>query len=157
MGINYIKDIVNEEGNLKSLKELERETKQTINFVKLYSLWTVIPKQWKRWLKEDSCSDTSSNEPEIKRSLQNPKKVNWLYRTLTRDELTLVEYGFRWRTELLQIFLEDLLKVSLRLTKITICVKLCSFQYKILFTPARQDKTIIEFEYRALFSRTPHW
>ena len=101
-----------------------------IDPIKYYGIISAIPKEWKKILKR--------NEPGVRESwyqkLKNAKKpVAIIYRSLNENESILEELAQKWTDTLkTAVTKHDLLMYISRIYRMTIYVKMRSFQYKVL-------------------------
>ena len=82
------------------------------------------------WLKTQDKEDIGHD---LLREFSNcTKKVNIIYHNLTENKLVLCDYLFKWRENNVEVDLQELIKNITNITKTTICVKLRSFQFRII-------------------------
>ena len=149
-GINYIKDIVKRNGEFKSVKEVEKEYHVKIPCTIYWGLIKAIPKQWKDWVKD--CNEDVENESQdkLKVVVDYVKPVAALYRRLCVNIELVKEKSKKWRSVENENVMEaeELTNIIRRIPSYTICVKLRSFQYRILMNAIVTNTHLFKYKIR---------
>ena len=114
-------------GSFLTFKELERKFECHIDFIQLWGIIEAIPREWKRWLKENS-GNNSLNHFEITQAIANPLKT--IYTSLNKQEALLDILKNKWKD--LDVSANDLKWYVNNTYRITNYVKLRSFQYRVI-------------------------
>ena len=95
-----------------------------IPITEYYGLLQAIPAQWKQNLSETICSD-QTKEPRY-------ETVNYIYRNLNENCVLIVEKLIKWKEVFPLLELQEFVKCVRCIPRMTISVKLRSFQYRLL-------------------------
>ena len=134
-GINHIKDICHENGEFLSFEEF-KEKFGHVNFTGDYLFFNgivaAIPKEWKRWLKTKEETDWVHLYCEIK-DMNKVSRVLY-HKLLQNDDLLnrkVIKFNRLFDTNMDNELFRNYV---LRINKFTICVKLRSFQYRLIMS-----------------------
>ena len=131
-GINYVADVWDSGGNdFIEYEDLCNKIDFQILYTEYAGITAAIGKIWKEELSKNSTGKPRKNAFHKFKDIVKP--VKFMYLEFAQDEALLAQKTCCWNLGYnLNITSEDLVKVINNINKITICVKLRSFQYKLL-------------------------
>ena len=131
-GINFIADLLDENDQIFKYQDFVKK----YNFTPVFTLYNGIVKAVsKQWSKVAKISESDHVEKTMYEKLQTNFQVKVIYRMLMSDNnLTHNKQAQLTRTLKIDISNDEFIRLCTNITKITICVKLRSFQYRLLFS-----------------------
>jgi hypothetical protein len=160
-GIYFIRDIINDEGEMLSLKELTNKYNISCNFLQYHHLKKSVPNKWWRELTNRDSNFRDVNIPREKVFLvQNNTYINMealksknLYEIIMKQNTVIVSSIRKWETEfplLKNVDPEFWANLFTRVYKYTYQTKLQSFQYRIIHNYINCNKRL--YDWRILSS-----
>ena len=130
-GITKISDIY-VMNRFLSLQELVQRYSLSVPFTVYGGLLKAIPKEWKKLLKDPKEGPLKTKL--IHKCESYVKKVGIIYKVITRNEDLVLDYYIKWvgRLDDPDFSHEEWIASFHRISKLSNCVKLRSFQYKLL-------------------------
>ena len=132
-GVIHIKHLLNEDLTFLSHKKFQERYDVKFPFTKYYGLLQAIPNIWLSTLKDSNSLDWSV-EPELLVAKYKPGKqlTKIIYKSLNQWDDLLENYVIKWSGEIPDITYDELVKCVQNVHKVSIYVKLRSFQYRFL-------------------------
>ena len=131
-GVEKIGDLLKEgKGEFLSHEEFENRFDINIPFTKFWGIIKAIPNNWKQAIKREEQGENYVNKYE-EDSKQN-KAVKMLYGRFNKNYDLCQDSWWKWKTKInLVADYEEFVRSIINISKITICTKLRSFQFKVL-------------------------
>ena len=129
-GIVYVKDLRRNKTEWLSIEEIRQKYQIHVNFLQYNGLLRAISQA--KTGEHENVLTKNTEKTIIQRFLNHKNRTSSLYRNLKQDEKLLQERWIRWSNVNVNVTYDDLVKLVANITKTTICVKLRSFQYRIL-------------------------
>ena len=141
-GVIYIGDIVTEEGTLMPYDEFCNKYNLKVPYTKYRGIWEALPKMWIQWLKPENQGD--ENVISYYEKLGNyVKPTKTIYRMIMENDSLLYDKAAKLGKELQKPMDPDELRGYItNIGKITIYVKLRSFQYRLLMMSIVTNKKL---------------
>ena len=130
-GMKYTSDIVNPDGQFKTSQQIQNDFKIKIPFTKIYGLQKAITEEWKFLLvgNEEKIEIQKMYQYFAKQTKSN---VKTFYEKLVNNPTLCKEYVYRWERNKLDLSEQEFITNICNINKLTINVKLRSFQYRLL-------------------------
>ena len=126
-GIKFFYQIWNYENKeLKTHDKISREFNFSCPFTEYYGLIYSIPRMW------ISCMKNDPKTPYEQSEVPGSRTLKCIYRSILWNESLLLEKYNCWAKEIPNLEYDDFVRKNFEITKLTISVKLRSFQYRIL-------------------------
>ena len=134
MNIDYINDLVEENGEFISHEKLERKMRKRVPFTVFLGIINAIPESWKRWIRNKEKVDLGEEGVDYLDQLKEKTSVSkFLYQELKGD-MYLLSGKCAKLNELCKsdVSVEEMIRWIKNINLTTNCVKLHSFQYRLL-------------------------
>ena len=148
-GIVYVADIVNDDGTIKTIDQLQQQYCIKINFVNYHGIISAIPKYWRDWLTSPE-EVTHQNDDRLQKCVKTTPTVKIIYSNLISEPYLIVKkLNKQINPKTGEEFeIKEFCNQIMRIPKYTICVKLRSFQYRLMMRAVVTNVQLYHYKIR---------
>ena len=130
-GLNYVKDLFEKQGEFVSYEMIMQKMGRKVPYTEYAGLKTALPREWFRLMQNKTIESTNINL--LQQTCENKKNAQIIYRRLSTDRALISSKVLKMSYEIQEeLEIEEYIRYITNITKITISVKLRSFQYPLL-------------------------